>query len=109
MPNEIVWNFDKRFKRLLDKISFEVYLKQHKQWIIITLLPHIHQTLLQQALTTQTSAMELAMKLEASLIVDTSSCMAQVQSQLQALTLQLQGIKKGKEKCKGVWCTTCNT
>jgi hypothetical protein len=33
--------------------------------------------------------------------------MAQVQSQLATLTIQLQDLAKGKEKCEEVWCTTC--
>ena len=53
--------------------------------------------------------MELEMKLEAYPTVDTSSGMAQVQSKLQALTLQFQEIKKGKEKREGVQCTNFHT
>jgi hypothetical protein len=33
--------------------------------------------------------------------------MAQVQSQLATLTIQLQELAKGKEKHKEVWCVTC--
>ena len=45
------------------------------------------------------------MKSEASLIVETSSRMAQIQNQLANLTLQLQDMKKGKEVSEEVWCT----
>ena len=57
----------------------------------------------------QRDALELEMKLEASPIVDNSSSMGQFQSKLQVLTLQLQYLTKWKEKCKGLWCTTCST
>lgn len=45
------------------------------------------------------------MKLEASPIAETSVGMAQIQSQLANLTLQLQDIKKGKKTREEVWCT----
>ena len=35
--------------------------------------------------------------------------MAQVQSQLASLTLQLQDISKQKERREDVWCTYCHT
>ena len=49
------------------------------------------------------------MKLEASLITDTSAGMEQIQNQLANLTPQLQDIKKGKEVREEVWCTKCRT
>ena len=49
------------------------------------------------------------MKLEALSIVETSVGMAQIQNQLENLTLQLQDIKKSKEVREEVWCTKCRT
>ena len=49
------------------------------------------------------------MKLEASPLQEASAGMAQIQSQLANLTLQLQDIKKGKEIREEVWCTKCRT
>ena len=49
------------------------------------------------------------MKLEASLIAETSVGMAQIHNQPANLTLQLQDIKKGKEVREEVWCTKCRT
>lgn len=49
------------------------------------------------------------MKLEASPIAETSVWMAQIQSQLANLTLQLQDIKKGKETREEVWYTKYRT
>ena len=46
------------------------------------------------------------MNLEASLIRETSTRMAQVQTQLIALRIQLQEIANGKEKHMEIWCTT---
>jgi len=47
------------------------------------------------------------MKLEASPVGKHCVGMAQFHSQLAALTIQLQKLAKGKEKCKEVWCVTC--
>ena len=49
------------------------------------------------------------MKLEASLIAETSAGMQQTQSQLANLTLQLQDMRKVKEVREEVWCTKCRT
>ena len=49
------------------------------------------------------------MKMEASPIAETSVGMAQIQSQLTNLTLQLQDMKKGKETREEVWCTKWRT
>jgi hypothetical protein len=49
------------------------------------------------------------MKLEASPIGENNTRMAQMQSQLVALTIQLQELVKGKEKREEVRCITCRT
>ena len=38
---ESVWDFDQRFKVLLDQVSFTIIPAQHKEWFIAALLPHI--------------------------------------------------------------------
>jgi hypothetical protein len=57
----------------------------------------------------QSEALEITMKLEASPVGENGAGMAQVQSQLAALTIQLQELVKGKEKHEEVWCVTCRT
>jgi hypothetical protein len=92
---------------LKDQLTFQIPDEQHKEWFIVGLLPHIHCPLMQQKIATQSEALEIAMKLEvSSLVGENNTGMAQVQSQLAALTIQLQEITKGKEKCEGVWCIT---
>ena len=48
---------------------------QHKECFITALLPHIQGLLMQQKIESQTKALELAMKLEASLIGDSTAGM----------------------------------
>ena len=45
---ESVWDFDQRFKVLLDQVSFTIGPAQHKEWFIAALLPHIRTLLMQQ-------------------------------------------------------------
>ena len=52
---------------------------QHKEWFIAVLLPHIRGSLMQQKIESQTEALELAMKLEASPIGDGTAGMVQIQ------------------------------
>ena len=59
-------------------------------------------------MTTQSEALEIAMKLEASPIAEIVVGMNQIQVQLENLTLQLQDIKKEKEEHDDLWCTRCH-
>lgn len=65
--------------------------------------------LCQQRLASQAEALEAAIRMEASPIGESSTGMAEVQSQLVALTLQLQDISKQKEKREDVRCTYYRT
>jgi hypothetical protein len=107
LPTETVWDFDQRFKTLIDQVSFELAPQQHKEWFIAAMLPHIRLPLMQQKLNTQDEALEMAMKLEASPLAETSAGMSNLQNQLANLTLQLHEIKKGKEVEHELWCTKC--
>ena len=69
---------------------------QHKEWFIAALVPHIQQPLMQQKIVTQSEALEIAMKLEASPVGENAVGMNQIQVQLENLMLQLQYIKKEK-------------
>ena len=62
---------------------------------------------MQQELNTQDEALEMAMKLKASPLAETSVDMTNLQNQLANLTLQLHEIKKGKEVEHEIWCTKC--
>ena len=104
-----MWDFDQRFKTLMAKVSFQMSDVQHKEWFISVLLPHIQVPLMHQNIESQIEALELAMKLEASSIGDSSARMVQIQSQLADLRIQLQDIKKGKEAQEDLWCTKCIT
>ena len=101
---ESVWDFDKRFKVLLDQVSFTIGLEQHKEWFIAALLPHIRTPLMQQKVADQQEAVEIAMKLETAPVGDNSG-IAQIQAQLAEMDLELRDMKKGKSIREEVWCT----
>ena len=100
-----VWDFDQRFKTLLGHVNFEFPAQQHQEWFIVALLPHIWLPLMQQKVTSQSEALEIAMRLEASSMSDSTLGMDQLQKQLVNITLELQILKKGKEVREEVWCT----
>lgn len=106
---ETVWEFDQKFKTLLDQVIFIIAPQQHQEWFVATPLPHIKLPLMQQKITLQAEALEIAMKLEPSPIAEVSVGMTQIQNQLAQLTLQLQNIKKRKEVREEVWCIKCRT
>jgi len=41
VSGESVWDFDQRFKVLLDRLTFQIPNAQHCEWFIARLLPHI--------------------------------------------------------------------
>ena len=64
---------------------------------------------MQQKVTSQGEALEITMRLEASLMYESTLGMDQLQKQLVNITLELQSLKKGKEVREEVWCTICQT
>ena len=80
---------------------------QHKQWFIKTMIPHIRVPLMQQNIVSQSDALSLSIKLEASPDEETSAGMMYIQSKLTNLTLQLHDINKGREVHEELWCMRC--
>ena len=103
-----MWDFDQRFKVLLDQVSFTISPAQHKEWFIAALLPHIRTLLMQQKVADQQEALEIAMKLETALVGDDSG-IAQIQAQLATMALELHEMKKGKSDGEAGRCTQCRT
>ena len=67
---ESVWDFDQRFKVLLDQVSLTIGPAQHKEWFIAALLPHIRTPLMQQKVADQLEALQIVMKLETAPVED---------------------------------------
>ena len=70
--NELVWEFDQKFKTLLSHVSFDTDAQKHREWFIAVLLPHIRLSLMQQKVILQAKVLEITMKFKASSIAETS-------------------------------------
>ena len=79
MPHESVWDFDQQFKTLLGQVNFAFPAQQHQEWFITALLPHIQLPLMQQKVTSQSEALEITMRLEASPMSDSTLGMDKLQ------------------------------
>jgi hypothetical protein len=103
---EPVWEFNQRFNTLTDRLSFHIPNKQNKEWFIVSLLPHIRVPLMPQKIASQAEALEISMKLESSLMGESSSGMSQILIQLTSLSLRVEDMKKykGKDKREYIWC-----
>jgi len=73
---------------MMGRLTFYIPNQQHQEWFIDGLLPHIHQSLIQQKVTSQPKYLDITMKMKSSLIGDGGG-MVQVQTQLVSLTIQL--------------------
>ena len=69
--NETVWEVDQWLKGTIREGGFVIDDQQHKEWFIAMSLPHFHLPLFQQNIVTQTKAVEIEMKLEASSMYNT--------------------------------------
>ena len=63
---------------LIDQVIFAIDVQQHKEWFIVVVLPRIRWSLMQQKVASQAEALEIMMKLDASLIFETSAGMVQI-------------------------------
>ena len=79
MPHETVWDFDQRFKTLLGHVNFAFATQQHQEWFIAALLPCIWLPLMQQKVASQSEELEIVMRLEASLMSESTLGMDQLQ------------------------------
>jgi hypothetical protein len=86
---ELVWDYDKRFKDLMGRLTFQIPDQLHKEWFIARLLPHIQCLLIQYEVASHPESLEIEMKLEES-PVGYGGGMTQVQKQLASLTIQLE-------------------
>jgi hypothetical protein len=59
----------------MGRLKFQILDQQHQEWFIVGLLPHIHRSLIQHKVASQPDALEIAMKLEASLVGDDGGTM----------------------------------
>jgi hypothetical protein len=84
---EPVWEFDQRFKTLTSRLTFQIPDEQNKEWFIVSRLPHIRVPLMQQKISSQSEALEIAMKLESAPMGESSSGMSHILSQLTSLSL----------------------
>jgi hypothetical protein len=61
--------------------------QQNKEWFITSLLPHIRVPLMQQKISSQAEALEIAMKLESTPMGESNLGMSQILSHLTSLSL----------------------
>ena len=64
--NVTVWDFDQRFKTLMERDNFDMSDIQHKKWFIREFLTPIRLQLMQQKIATQSGVLEISIKVEAS-------------------------------------------
>jgi hypothetical protein len=64
---------------------------------------------MQQKISSQSEALDIAMKLESTPMGESISGMSQILSQLTSLSLQVKDMKKdkGKYKREDIWCVIC--
>jgi hypothetical protein len=57
---------------VMGSLTFQIPDQQHREWFIVGLLPHTCSPLIQKNVMSQSEALDIVMKLEASLVRDNS-------------------------------------
>lgn len=63
LPSETPWELDQRLKCTICEANMTLTDGQHHKWFVASLMPHLRNVLLQQRLTTQAKALEIAIGL----------------------------------------------
>jgi len=64
--NEFVWDFDKKWKFLIQQANMTITNNQHRDSCIALLLPHLRLPLSQQKIGTKEAAVDITLRIEAS-------------------------------------------
>ena len=63
LPSETPWELYQRLKCMICEANMNLADKQHREWFVASLLPHLRVALSQQKITTQVEALEIEMRL----------------------------------------------
>lgn len=64
-PSESIWEVDKKLKKVIGEGEFQYDDRQHMEWFIAMLLPHLRVPMGRQTFKSMEKSLEVAMKLEA--------------------------------------------
>jgi hypothetical protein len=107
---ETIWDYDQRFKILLDRLTFQIQDVQHREWFIAGVTsPYPSSTHPTEGDDSSRGSRNFHAPGSYTRRGETSTGLAQVQSQLANLMMQLQDMAKMKVMHEHVWCTTCHS
>lgn len=108
---ETPWEFDQRLKGMICEANMTLTDGQHRAWFVASLKPHLKMELSQEKLSTQAEALEIAMTLHQTQILDPRLGVQQIHAQLKNLCLEMQILKQDRttwpEAREEVWCIKC--
>ncbi len=87
------WELDKRLKCKIREANMNLTDRQHHEWFMASLLPHLRVALSQHKITTQEEALEIAMRLHETPMQDPNLGVQQIHAQLKNLFLEMQSLK----------------
>lgn len=86
---QMAWGVDMRLKCLMGQANFQISDGLHKEWYMVVLLTHLRLLLSKQNIGRQAQALEIKIKLEASLVQETHIGVQQIQSWFKSLHKEL--------------------
>lgn len=111
-PVETPWELDQSLKFQIHEANINLTNGQHREWFVVSLLPHPRVALSQQKIGTQEEALKIAMILHKTLIQDVER-VQNIDAELQNICLEFQSLKKDRathlEMREEVWCLKCKS
>ncbi len=96
LPSGTPSELDQRLKSMIREANMTLTHGQHCAWFVASLTPHLRMALLQQNLSTQAKALEIAMRLHETPIQDLGLGVQQINAQLKILCLEMQSLKQDR-------------
>lgn len=113
MLGETPWDLEQRLKSVIREANMTLTDEHHCAWFITSLMPYLKSALLQQKISIQAEALEVAMWLHETPIPDPGLGVQQIQVQVQNLCLEILKLKQEQtsrsEVQEEVWCVMCKS
>ena len=93
---EMPWELNQRLKCRIHKPNMNLIDKQHHEWFLASLLPHLRCVLSQRKITTQADSLEIVLRLHETLMEDPNLGVQQIHVQLNNLCLEMQSLRQDR-------------
>jgi len=86
---ETPWESDQMLKCTIHEANMNLKDRQHREWFVASLLPHLRVALSQQKITAQAEALDISMRVHETPMQDPILGVQQIHAQLKNICLEM--------------------